>query len=646
MRLRFGKIFLVCLVILSMTFSFGLYSPTYASTGSWTPGNLEIHHINIGQGDSTLVISPTGKTLLIDAGETTWNTGTDAQTVGNYIQRVTGSKHLDYVLITHFHCDHIGYVGYGGLWNLVESQGFTIGQTIHRDYNTYLGDTSGTFNNWKTYLEGAGNSKLNPVAAVRGISQINLGGNVVADIKVADGNGDLNPGNFSQGVNPPSENDYSIGLLLSYYDFDEWISGDLDGEYYSSSYGYSYHDMERNAARLAGDVDIYRVNHHGSDHSNSALFINQLDPEVSIVSVGDSNTYGHPRQTVMDRLNATSQVYMTEHGDPTTDTGSAKILGDIVVKTSNGINYTVNGDSYTATEPARNDTDGDGFFAEVDLNDGSSLVQPQPNGGVDPAYQPYIPPTVTGATANTDSITVSWNTSQTVDYYNMYRSTTSGGPYTLAETNIPDSYSSWTDTGISSGTTYFYVMKSVIEGIESGYSNEVSVSTSGGGEAAQLYISEYIEGSSYNKAIEIYNGTGNNVNLSGYKIMIYFNGSTSPGATINLSGTLNNNDVYVVAHSSASSAVKNKADMTTGSLSFNGDDAVILANNTTILDCIGQRGYDPGTEWGSGLTSTCDNTLVRKPEIVTGDTNPNDTFSPSPEWNGYAADTFTYLGSH
>ncbi|MBC2579699.1 lamin tail domain-containing protein [Clostridium sp. DJ247] len=613
-------------------------------SGTWTPGNLEIHHIDVGQGDSTLVVSPTGKTLLIDAGETYWNSSADAQTVGNYIQSVTGAKNLDYVVNTHFHLDHIGYVGYGGLWNLVEVQGFTVGQFLHRDYNTYLGTTSGTFDNWKTYLEGAGSSKLHPTLALRGTSQINLGGNVVVDIKVVDGNGDINPGNFSLDLQPPAENDYSIGMLISYYDFDEWIGGDLDGQFYTSEFGYKYHDIERNVARTVGDVDVYRANHHGSDHSNSSTFVNQLDPEVSIISVGDDNSYGHPRQPVMNLLNATSQVYMTEHGDSTTNTGSAKIAGNVVVKTSNGINYNVNGDSYTATEPVRTDVDGDGFFAEVDSNDGSSSLQPQPNGGIDLQYQPYISPAVTSATGGSGSVTVSFNTAQDVDYYNLYRSTVNGGPYTLAKTNIPDSNNSWTDTGLTGGTTYYYVMTSVINGIESGYSNQVSaIPTSG---ASQLFISEYIEGSSNNKAIEIYNGTGSSVNLSGYKLELYFNGSTTPGSTINLSGTLNSNDVYVVSHSSASSTILAQADLKTSSLSFNGDDAIILKYNNTILDCIGQVGYDPGTEWGSGLTSTCDNTLVRKTGILTGDTNPSDAFAPSLEWNGFANDTFTYLGSY
>ena len=125
-------------------------------SGSWVPGNLEIHHIDVGQGDSALIVGPTGKSLLFDAGETNWNSSAKAQIIGPYIESVLGCKALDYVVISHFHLDHIGYVGYGGLWNLVEVQGFTVGSTLVRNYNTHLGDSSGTFSNWKTYLEGAG----------------------------------------------------------------------------------------------------------------------------------------------------------------------------------------------------------------------------------------------------------------------------------------------------------------------------------------------------------------------------------------------------------------------------------------------------------------------------------------------------------
>src|SRR5690349_16153322 len=106
-------------------------------SGTWIPGNLEIHHIDIGQGDAALIVGPTGKSLLVDAGETNWNSSAKAQIIGPYIQGVLGCKSLDYVLISHFHLDHIGYVGYGGLWNLFETQGFSVGKTLVRDYNHY-----------------------------------------------------------------------------------------------------------------------------------------------------------------------------------------------------------------------------------------------------------------------------------------------------------------------------------------------------------------------------------------------------------------------------------------------------------------------------------------------------------------------------
>lgn len=156
-------------------------------TGTWIPGNLEIHHINIGQGDSALIVGPTGKSLLFDAGESNWNSSAKAQIIGPYIEGVLGCKSLDYVLISHFHLDHIGYVSYGGLWNLVESQGFTVGTTFVRDYNAYLGDISGTFTNWKTYLEGAGQAKLHPVRAIEGTSQVDLGAGVTFNIVTVDG---------------------------------------------------------------------------------------------------------------------------------------------------------------------------------------------------------------------------------------------------------------------------------------------------------------------------------------------------------------------------------------------------------------------------------------------------------------------------
>ena len=383
------------LVELGLVFVFVLSHPWFTKaakaagtcgTGTWTSGNLEIHHIDIGQGDSALIVGPTGKSLLFDAGETNWNSSAKAQVIGPYIEGVLGCKSLDYVLVSHFHLDHIGYVGYGGLWNLVEAQAFTVGTTLLRNYSAYLGDSSATLTNWKTYLQGAGQAKLHPVTAIEGMSQVDLGAGVTFNIVALDGNGALLAGDFHGDAYPPSENDYSIGAVLSYGNFDEWMGGDLDGQY-EQGFGYTYHDIELTVAPEVGDVDVYKANHHGSSHSSSATFINQLDPEVSIVSLGNGNTYGHPAQDTMDRLLATSTVYLTERGNTSTNIGSGIVAGNIVIKTTNGTSYTVNGAPYMATEPTRTDTDGDGYFVEADPNDNNSGALPGPNGGCDSNYQ-------------------------------------------------------------------------------------------------------------------------------------------------------------------------------------------------------------------------------------------------------------------
>ena len=170
----------------------------------------------------------------------------------------------------------------------------------------------------------------------------------------------------------------------------------------------------------------------------------------------------------------------------------------------------------------------------------------------------------------------------------------------------------------------------------------LALSFAGGANAApsELFFSEYIEGSSNNKALEIYNGTGAPINLatSGYSVQMFFNGSATAGLTINLTGTVAAGDVYVIAQSAANAAILAQADQTNGSGWFNGDDAVTLRKGTTVIDSIGQIGFDPGTEWGTGLTSTADNTLRRKLLIEAGDANGSDLFDPAVEWDGFATD--------
>jgi uncharacterized protein len=164
----------------------------------------------------------------------------------------------------------------------------------------------------------------------------------------------------------------------------------------------------------------------------------------------------------------------------------------------------------------------------------------------------------------------------------------------------------------------------------------------------ELFFSEYVEGSANNKALEIYNGTGAAIDLAagGYQVAIFLNGNTNPETIIDLVGTVADGDVFVVARSGADQAILDEADQTAAGNWFNGDDAVVLRKGTTVIDAIGQVGFDPGSEWGSGLTSTANNTLRRKSTVCAGDTISDDAFDPAVEWDGYAVDTFDGLGSH
>lgn len=164
-----------------------------------------------------------------------------------------------------------------------------------------------------------------------------------------------------------------------------------------------------------------------------------------------------------------------------------------------------------------------------------------------------------------------------------------------------------------------------------------------------LFISEYVEGSGNNKAIELYNPTTTAVNLATdvYKLELYFNGSSTANPTtgvITLTGSVAAGGTFVIKNTNASGTIV--AQQTSGNLQFNGDDAVVLKKGANIVDSFGQVGVDPGAAWTAGGVTTVDKTLRRKSSITTGDTISNDAFGPSLQWEQFATDDFTGLGSH
>jgi predicted extracellular nuclease len=167
-------------------------------------------------------------------------------------------------------------------------------------------------------------------------------------------------------------------------------------------------------------------------------------------------------------------------------------------------------------------------------------------------------------------------------------------------------------------------------------------------QCTNLFFSEYVEGSSNNKALEIYNPTAVPVNMAGYKVILYTNGSATPTNTFNLSGTVAAGDVYVLVHASAGDSLKSKADtlLNGSAVNFNGNDAIALLSGTDTLDIIGQIGFDPGNNQGwtvdTVANATYNRTLVRVATVNSG--TKNWTLSAT-QWRVFKQDT-SYLGSH
>lgn len=157
---------------------------------------------------------------------------------------------------------------------------------------------------------------------------------------------------------------------------------------------------------------------------------------------------------------------------------------------------------------------------------------------------------------------------------------------------------------------------------------------------SDIFISEYVEGSGNNKAIEIYNPTDSEIDLSNYIFKLYANGRDTTDQVQERSGSLAPGETKVYANSQADQALLDKADVTASYpnnvANYNGDDAIELIKNGTVIDVFGVVG---SVAWEDTLTSN--HTLVRKSSI----TGPSTTWSLD-DWDDYPQDTFDHLGSH
>ena len=182
----------------------------------------------------------------------------------------------------------------------------------------------------------------------------------------------------------------------------------------------------------------------------------------------------------------------------------------------------------------------------------------------------------------------------------------------------------------------------------------------------QVFISEYIEGWSNNKAIEIYNPTGAAIDMSDYRLERYSNGATAADENqkVELSGTIAPNDVLVYVldkqdpdgvdfEAPVWDELAEKADVwlcpvyaENNAMYFNGNDAMVLRqiSTNTVMDIFGVIGEDPGAAGWDEITQN--HTLVRRPEVTTGDVVATDAFDVLAVWDSLEVNTFDELGQH
>ncbi|MCF2859173.1 ExeM/NucH family extracellular endonuclease [Pseudoalteromonas sp. SMS1] len=286
---------------------------------------------------------------------------------------------------------------------------------------------------------------------------------------------------------------------------------------------------------------------------------------------------------------------------------------------------------------------------QISVTDGTSTVS-LPSFNIEVVDPSTIknPPTITGTPSTSAVVDIAYS-------FKPQANDVDNDSLTFSITNKPTWASFNTQNGELSGTpskSDIGITSNIVIGVTDGNTEvvnlpEFSIQVSEKVEASKVIFTEYIEGSSSNKAVEITNFTGATLDLSRVTITLADNGKplTTDGLrTQTLSGELKHGETHVIANSSANDEIKSRQDSTSTITYFNGDDALVLTVDGQIADVFGQVGTDPGSAWGSGDTSTKDKTLRRKEGITSGDTILDDAFDPSVEWEGFEKNTADGLG--
>ena len=260
---------------------------------------LKITFLDVGQGDSTLVMASSTETMLIDAGPP--QAGRDI--VLPFLEKV-GVQKLKYLVATHYHDDHIG-----GIAEVIKGKDQVLGTDDDVIPTNGVIDRGGTYEESSPIFDEYKKIAQPHRITVHPGDLFPVG---EASVEVLAENGALENGSHIA-LEPFDENSASIVLLLTYGDFHYLHATDITGG--GGDPPYQTIDVETSLAPLAGDVDVLRVAHHGSQTSTNETFLAITSPEAAVISVGDENDYGHPHDEVINRLiNDDVEIYQTERG--------------------------------------------------------------------------------------------------------------------------------------------------------------------------------------------------------------------------------------------------------------------------------------------------------------------------------------------
>jgi beta-lactamase superfamily II metal-dependent hydrolase len=261
-----------------------LTAPSIPAAAVTPNGRLQIVHLDVGQGDGAVLISPLGQVAMFDNGP--GGSGVSGLTVVQQLQAL-GVTHVDHHFASHYHSDHIGDID--GIVNagIVIDNGWDRGGSYSSTYFT-------------TYVNKLGSKRhtmvKDQVITLDALSEHPV---TITCVNLA-----------GAGISTTDENSMSMVMKVSYGEFDMVFGGDLPG----ANSG-SYEDIETTVGPQVGPVEAYKIHHHGSATSSLTNWLGATQPKIAVISVGTGNSYGHPTASALTRLHAASvRTYWTETG--------------------------------------------------------------------------------------------------------------------------------------------------------------------------------------------------------------------------------------------------------------------------------------------------------------------------------------------